>query len=817
ESQEFDPAAEHIFRLQNHLGFNNYLSYQIPRQLCPPIPSDKPVTFVYTGGGIGGYALPSFQREEELDAASRNPRVLGTALFMIKNGERYPIKKINRGLGGIGLGNSGSYQDYGRADIVFADPSRVIGPRMHSRLTTYHHPQLVFLEQNPRSLVDPWHLGKGEQWWRGAESDLEGGLGDINPDDDRGIVFSANPNPDESLSGSWYDGGGRIYYGYMGHSIDVNGFHRVSRSNRNNREVQFLPGASRAALFDVPRQPLMSLGALQHVNMSYFSNSPSYAIGNSYATKLVSRNRKWSRYNQIHVVPVDYEGSKRRGGNEHQNTIIDYSYYANEALWDGFFFSTVPTESLDTAKYPPFEEFTQDFVDAGTPLPNPRMVYYVGANGQRPNVEDFGGLRDFHEAAGHLMVDGAFNVNSTSVEAWKAQLGSLSQTQLRIRDVQDSYDLASNGRKDSTLDFASNQFPFPRLSVSMGEPVNPESGDIEQDFWTGFVSLDEDQLQRLAEEIVQEVKFRGPFLSMGDFVNRRLSNPPDNQILRKLYKNNWPDETEDSRQGLRGALQAAIHDAGINAGGFRERYGYEDARQTNDLSRASGLDFMPHNVGQFNPFGFTAAGLHNDATDRTQSQVWNHRWTNWGRGYDRSLRTSTKRWRDRPGEVEKRTSYHVNQEHAKGEAPDNLLAATNASTGAMMPGWLSQADILTPLAPVINVRSDTFRVRAYGDAGPNYPNVKVWCEAIIQRVPEYVVDLRYPDGDPPHARPMEPYEDMNGNGEHDSGEPFLDYDSDESRNFVDDYGDQQLQNSDNERFGRRFRIVKFRWLSPEEA
>ena len=86
-------------------------------------------------------------------------------------------------------------------------------------------------------------------------------------------------------------------------------------------------------------------------------------------------------------------------------------------------------------------------------------------------------------------------------------------------------------------------------------------------------------------------------------------------------------------------------------------------------------------------------------------------------------------------------------------------------------------------------------------------------------MPEYVVDdVRYPDyGDPPHARPMEPYEDLNGNGVHDSGEPFIDYDFDESRNFNEDYGDQELQNPDNERFGRRFRIVKFRWLSADEA
>ena len=263
------------------------------------------------------------------------------------------------------------------------------------------------------------------------------------------------------------------------------------------------------------------------------------------------------------------------------------------------------------------------------------------------------------------------------------------------------------------------------------------------------------------------------------------------------------------------------YDAGINDGGFRERYGYEDARASNDLSRGTGLDFIPHNIGQFNVFGYVATGLNHDATDQLNSQYPYHRRTNWGRGYDQSVRQKKVRYRDRPGYVEIRTSYHPRSaEHNHGEAPENMLAATNGVTGAMMPGWLSQADLLTPLAPVINVRSDTFRVRAYGDGGPANPNVKVWCEAIVQRLPEYVIDdVKFPsEGDPSHARPMEPYEDLNSNGQFDeSSEPFTDFDSDGTRSFDSEYRDEQLENNVNERFGRRFRIVKFRWLPAEEV
>ena len=51
-----------------------------------------------------------------------------------------------------------------------------------------------------------------------------------------------------------------------------------------------------------------------------------------------------------------------------------------------------------------------------------------------------------------------------------------------------------------------------------------------------------------------------------------------------------------------------------------------------------------------------------------------------------------------------------------GEAPDNLLAVENVATAANKPGWLMQADVLTPLAPVSSVRSDTFVIRVMGES-----------------------------------------------------------------------------------------------------
>lgn len=99
------------------------------------------------------------------------------------------------------------------------------------------------------------------------------------------------------------------------------------------------------------------------------------------------------------------------------------------------------------------------------------------------------------------------------------------------------------------------------------------------------------------------------------------------------------------------------------------------------------------------------------------------------------------------------------------------LAPGNTADGA--PGVISQADLLTAIAPVLTARGDTFRIRAYGEAGPaNGPKVTAWCEAVVQRVPEYL-DAE----DKPWATPSKPI---------------------------------------NTRFGRRYEIISFRWLSQSE-
>ena len=73
----------------------------------------------------------------------------------------------------------------------------------------------------------------------------------------------------------------------------------------------------------------------------------------------------------------------------------------------------------------------------------------------------------------------------------------------------------------------------------------------------------------------------------------------------------------------------------------------------------------------------------------------------------------------------------------------------NASSSTRIPrnssAFLNQSDILNTIAPFIQARSDTFRIRAYGDAiNPVTRKLegRAWCEAWVQRTQELIDDSK---------------------------------------------------------------------------
>jgi hypothetical protein len=122
-------------------------------------------------------------------------------------------------------------------------------------------------------------------------------------------------------------------------------------------------------------------------------------------------------------------------------------------------------------------------------------------------------------------------------------------------------------------------------------------------------------------------------------------------------------------------------------------------------------------------------------------------------------------------------------------------AGVNAEIAEFSSQWLTQGDVMTVLAPVLFPRSDTFVIRAYGEAvnpALSTPAVTVvegraWCEAIVQRLPEY-----FDRSDPPEMAPAA-------------------FDTPSNPD------DPESQPTDahklNKLFGRRFKVLSFRWLT----
>ncbi|HEY9248042.1 MAG TPA: hypothetical protein VIO38_02875, partial [Rariglobus sp.] len=178
-------------------------------------------------------------------------------------------------------------------------------------------------------------------------------------------------------------------------------------------------GESVVPLFNVPRPEtaVVSLGEFQHaqlypgvylpggaVSPPLASNAaPAYAVGNSLAApraKIDAPTRPWSEIS----IPANGNGFSAFKAT---GVVFDHSYLLNRALWDGYYLSTVPrgASASDPVVFP---------------LPNPRIAPYERAGASLP-----GDLRDRQKSAATLLVTGAFNVNSTSVEAWRALLGGL--------------------------------------------------------------------------------------------------------------------------------------------------------------------------------------------------------------------------------------------------------------------------------------------------------------------------------------------------------------------------------------------------------
>ncbi|MES2920351.1 MAG: hypothetical protein V4819_02325 [Verrucomicrobiota bacterium] len=446
-------------------------------------------------------------------------------------------------------------------------------------------------------------------------------------------------------------------------SVDGSGFYGGGMNAQD--------GTGIVTTHSIPREPLVSIASLQHsfangfefirptggINSSGLNDREpmlpqiSHAIGNSLAPPM--------------LAPDKTEGTLLPS-----RPLADHSYLANRGLWDDWFFSGIASKSSKTfpANKTP-AVVASEFFSKTSKLPVVR--YQPQLDGQNPATfakSLFSGASATDAAiqnvASYLRVDGLFNVNSTSIEAWKAVLGGLKGRPIVVRDATGKESIApSTSDKTPVLGIQSPQDVVVKGSGTL------DVKDASQ--WLGRRELSDDEIDQLARALVIEIRKRGPFLSLADFVNRRVGTDQD---LAKA-----------------GAIQCALD---------------SDDVAINKAFRSGSRSLAP---------------------------------------------------------------------------PKATFAFPKAEEGPMaygIPGYVKQADILTPIAPVLSVRSDSFIVRAYGEAVDASGKVtgRAWCEAVVER----------------------------------------------DRNFVDPADPAttaiaSLSKQVNRTFGRRYQILSFRWLSAAEV
>ncbi|MGC6466964.1 MAG: hypothetical protein ACON5N_15395 [Akkermansiaceae bacterium] len=281
-------------------------------------------------------------------------------------------------------------------------------------------------------------------------------------------------------------------------------------------------GVDQVIAFEVPTAEvgIPSLGYLRHLQLSEFVWHPSYAIGTSVAdprvattgtmpAENVGQNHGWNSagfgtqyWSQLFNDITYYLA-------EDNQMIYDLSFEVNHNLWSDFFVTGATKSQI--------ANFAQDPI--GKPLDNGNFVLWDQSRG----VDD--DLQDFFRAAGRLMVEGGFDVHSTSKAAWKALLSS-------TRDV----GYGSEGRS-----------PFPRTLFPQGD--ENKKAEYTTAMFTGFRSLSDQEIDSFAEAIVREVKVRAPFFGLSDFVNRRLADDETGRrgALENALENSLPNRGMDGR------------------------------------------------------------------------------------------------------------------------------------------------------------------------------------------------------------------------------------------------------------------------------
>jgi len=465
-------------------------------------------------------------------------------------------------------------------------------------------------------------------------------------------------------------------------------------------------GLNTAVVAEQPVTPLQSLADLQNWDARGFNPAPPFIyglIGNSDAVPVLPADDVVGRW-------FDNKGVyKTRDQVPASFLQHDDRYCLNHVLFDDWFVSSLTPDyakwsglnddSKGAAVMTELKTAWSKVIDGTAPLAN--RAYKPSGLAASLAIDSTGPVSWTSATTGgtpvpdawlklgaFLTVNGQFNVNSTSIPAWRAVLGSLRDQKIPVLKAATAMSMDTIGTGKTAL---VRMLPSPETSSTSRVAA-----------LTGYAALTDAQLDALAIEIVKQIRIRGPFLSLSEFVNRQLT----------AFDGTAIDPC------LRGALQSALEVLQQTTASLATT---DSTKKAYNLNAATyGKPTTPVTDLKLNPAGFSAD--------------------------------------------------YINPQAAVGNSSEGL------------PGWPRQADLLRRLAPIMSVRDETFLVRSLGEVATPEGTSRAWCEAIFQRVPEYV-DPRIDAWKPPQG-------DFLATGSN----PYM-------ANAV---------------FGRRVKLVSFRWLRADE-
>jgi len=344
---------------------------------------------------------------------------------------------------------------------------------------------------------------------------------------------------------------------------------------------------SNTPMFELPDTEFgaLSLASLRHAQLSPYSWHPTYIVGNSladihapyehsanvllepvYSSGLHARTentfeyylggcqpfpltwgaRTWETETGSLLQLDDFKTSRLVNGvtidSEDEIITYDIAFEVNQNLWDQYFLSGIPLTLTGTAyDWEPSKSES---------LWNDRYAFNYSSKQNDASMESLlnasgltGLAYGFWKSGYFLKNNAAFNVNSTSVNAWVAFLSGLRDN---VRAAQ-SGDIGGAAKTVVS-----------RVRTPLGGHESSSNATTEQEGWDGARVLTDSELRTLAKYIVFEVKSRGPFLSMADFVNRRLA--PKSSMV----STNGAVESAISKSGINSNLEETVFERSLN-------------------------------------------------------------------------------------------------------------------------------------------------------------------------------------------------------------------------------------------------------------